>query len=128
MAISKIQDAGVSLTGAALPAGSITSSQLTGDAVPIGVGQTWQDVAASRAMGTTYTNSTGKPIFVIISPNASGSLVGTLEINGSNAGFIQFTPSGGGGGCSISFMVPDGSTYRMVNNSNFGIQFWWELR
>lgn len=93
-----------------------------------GNGQTWQNVAASRAMGTIYTNSTGKPIFVIISPNASANLIGTLEINGSNAGFIQFTPSGGGGGCSISFMVPDGSTYKMVNNANFGIQFWWELR
>jgi len=93
-----------------------------------GNGQTWQNVAASRAIGTTYTNTTGKPIFVIMSPNASGNLIGTLEINGSTAGFIQFTPSGGGGGCSISFMVPDGSTYRMVNSFNFSIQFWWELR
>ena len=31
----------------------------------IGVGQTWQDVTASRALGVTYTNTTGKPIHVI---------------------------------------------------------------
>jgi len=36
----------------------------TGDQVlsEIGVGQTWQDMTASRSSGATYTNSTGKPI------------------------------------------------------------------
>jgi len=29
-----------------------------------GVGQTVQDVTASRVLGTTYTNSTGKPILI----------------------------------------------------------------
>lgn len=28
----------------------------------IGVNQTWQDVTASRTIGVTYTNTTGKPI------------------------------------------------------------------
>ena len=39
----------------------------------IGVGQTWQDVTASRAAGVTYTNSTGKPIQISIVINATGS-------------------------------------------------------
>ena len=38
----------------------------------LGVGQTWQDVTASRAMATTYINNTGKPISVVISGNPSG--------------------------------------------------------
>ena len=33
----------------------------------LGVGQTWQDVKASRAYGVTYTNSTGRTIMVAVS-------------------------------------------------------------
>lgn len=36
------------------------------EADSIGVNQTWQDVKASRSNGVTYTNTTGKPIFVAI--------------------------------------------------------------
>ena len=32
----------------------------------IGVGQTWQNVTASRSAGVTYTNTTGKPIMVFL--------------------------------------------------------------
>ena len=31
-----------------------------------GVGQTWKDLTASRVLGTTYTNTTGKPIVVCV--------------------------------------------------------------
>ena len=46
--------------------GVVTSAMLTGDAIPLGVGQSWTDVSGSRSMGVTYTNSTGKPIMVSI--------------------------------------------------------------
>lgn len=47
----------------------------------IGYGQTWQSVTAGRTSGTTYTNTTGKPIFVSVNVimNAPGS---TLVIDG----------------------------------------------
>ena len=33
----------------------------------LGVGQTWQNLTASRAVGTTYLNNTGKPIYIFLS-------------------------------------------------------------
>jgi len=39
----------------------------------IGYSQTWQDVTASRAAGTTYTNTTGRPITAIITVNNNAS-------------------------------------------------------
>lgn len=39
----------------------------TANSYDIGVGQTWQNVTASRAFGVTYTNTTGKPIVLMIS-------------------------------------------------------------
>jgi hypothetical protein len=94
----------------------------------IGVGQTWTNVTGSRATGTTYTNSTGKPIMVVVTPVASGTLIGTFNINGSAVATVQHTPSGGGGGSPFSLIIPNGNTYSVTNNSNFAIQSWWELR
>ena len=127
-------EAGTVLTTAGVPASaisdnSITSSKLTGDAVPIGVGQTWTNVTSSRATGTTYTNSTGRPIFVSVVPNASAGLIGSFFINNVFVANSQDTPSGGGGGGSnFTYVIPNGDTYRAVNNQNFVINQWWELR
>ncbi|MEE1920331.1 hypothetical protein V0R52_28565, partial [Pseudomonas asiatica] len=40
---------------------------------PIGEGQSWQDVTASRTWATTYTNTTGRPIMVSITAKDSGT-------------------------------------------------------
>ncbi|MDN4149811.1 hypothetical protein QYE80_32880, partial [Pseudomonas tohonis] len=47
------------------------TSYMRADGTPIaaaglGYAQTWQSVTGSRALGVTYTNSTGRPIFVSI--------------------------------------------------------------
>jgi hypothetical protein len=60
----------------------IGSSGLATAVQPIGVDQTWQDLTASRAFGTTYTNTTGRPIQILISNNNSSAAVNTLTING----------------------------------------------
>lgn len=120
MSISKIQDAGVSLTGAALPAGSITSSQLTGDAVPLGVGQTWQDVTGSRSSGVTYTNSTGKPIFLsIYSSSADGTYTITVD------GIVAVRDREVNVDITHITIVPNSSTYLV---SLAGTITWNELR
>ncbi len=41
-------------------------NHVAANAVGIGIGQTWQDLTASRTIGVTYTNTTGKPIFVAL--------------------------------------------------------------
>lgn len=90
----------------------------------IGVGQTWQNVSGSRTSGTTYTNSTGKPITVICGQSGAGSATTlTVTVGGVSFGG-QSTLSGGT--IILSFVVPGGATY----SATLGVAFtiWMELR
>ena len=92
----------------------------------IGVNQTWQDVSASRILGTTYTNSTGNPILISCF-NISSAIASyaDLTINGkviaqngiiTGAGYYYFV-------CGI---CPNGGTYSL--SANGASQKWFELR
>jgi hypothetical protein len=127
------------LTTSGFPSSFITSSHIVDGTIVqgdlsstlgfIGVGQTLTNYSSSgRAMGTTYTNSTGKPIAVMFAPGASGNLFCAALIDGNVVEYTQFTPSGGGGTSSFFIMVPNGSTYQMRNDGNAGISYWWEWR
>lgn len=85
----------------------------------IGVGQTWQDVTGSRVLGTTYTNSTGKPIQVLFNGSLDAS---TLTINGTGYGMNDGTAF-----AFISFIVPNGGTYSLSGASST-VTRWLELR
>lgn len=87
----------------------------------LGYGQTWQNVLASRAANTTYYNTTGKPIHVLIQNSGyTGSLTyvvnGLTVIAGFNAGYVP-----------ASFIVPPGGSYSQsvttITNTS-----WYELR
>lgn len=94
----------------------------------LGYGQTWQNVTASRVLGTVYYNTTGKPIFV------------NVNINGSpTAGYVNLYVDGiwlGRNGASaiasgslfgtVSGVVPNGSSY--YANGTGGLDTWAELR
>ena len=81
----------------------------------LGVSQTWQNMSASRAAGTTYTNSTGKPIFVYV---VSG-VTATITVSGiTSQAFSSYTVA--------SFIVPNAGTYS-VSSVNTGV-YWLELR
>ena len=97
---------------------TITSgiSLATANTYDIGVGQTWQNVTASRVLGTTYTNSTGKPIMVVI----YGGGASTFNINGT---MMFTTPSGS---VYLSVIVPNESTYMLSTGGSF--TRWVELR
>ena len=90
----------------------------------LGFGQTWQNVTASRDKGVTYTNSTGKPIQVIIVVNGgvSGSgntiVVGGVTIAAFDVHTNMTSP--------FSFIVPTGQSYRI--NLSSTIKSWAELR
>jgi hypothetical protein len=96
----------------------------------VGLNQTWQDVTGSRSAGTTYTNSTGKPIQVNISGRSnSTTCVLTLIVGGVSvheAYFVFNTGSQSSPG-TLTAIVPAGSTYS-VTASFFSIQIWAELR
>jgi hypothetical protein len=86
----------------------------------IGYGQTWQDVSASRASGTTYYNTTGKPIYMITNSNLSAGA--TLTINGT----VVYTTVANAVRDTLSFIIPIGASY--VWTASTAIYTWSELR
>jgi hypothetical protein len=80
----------------------------------LGYGQTFQDVSASRAVGTTYYNTTGKPIFVNYVSTAFANC--TLMIGGVSVGSIT---------APVSFVVPPSQSYSITSTT---LQKWAELR
>lgn len=71
----------------------------------LGVGQTWQDVKASRASGVTYTNTTTRPIMVSIAEGSDGSRELTVD------GLLVAYSGGVSADSTMQAIVPIGSTY-----------------
>jgi hypothetical protein len=95
-------------------------------------GQTYTDVTASRSLSTIYTNSTNKPIMVIINLRfADGDLAASymLTIDGVSICTILIDYPRWVQSSPISFIVPPGSTYSITNAGN-GVAplSWAELR
>ena len=101
----------------------------------IGVGQTWQAVTTARVLGTTYTNTTAKPIIVSVTGYgadntqrcelalAVGTVVvatiSTTEIDGTYYGFHN----------NMTTVVPAGATYKVYSTAGTNtISTWAELR
>lgn len=83
---------------------------------PIGVGQTWQDVTASRSSGTSYQNTTGKPIMVNIT--GGNSLRVLTSTNGSSWSYATAADY------THSLIIPTNSYYKTESS----VTFWAELR
>lgn len=93
----------------------------------LGYGQTYQDVSASRALATTYYNTTGKPIFLSLTLSSiSSSPFVILTINGSSA---QTSGTGASGiYLNIFAPIPAGATYSINSGTGLSINKWYELR
>jgi len=117
-------------TGTVVSTGSVavvTETMLAAAVVPLGVDQTWQNMTGSRVLGTTYTNSTGKPIYVMITA-ATGSTRVNLMVNGTQFG-IPDVSSAGNANEQISFVVPNNQTYALTANAGtMTFVYWSELR
>lgn len=100
--------------------------------VSVGVGQTWQNVTSSRSSGTSYTNSTGRPILVnAFSSRTDSGFQLTAVCDGVTVGY----QGGGGGGDArragfVSFIVPNGSSYTVTysGGADGSTLQWAELR
>ena len=103
-----------------IPAGTLAA---TTDV--IGVSQTWQNVSGSRVQGTTYQNTTGKPIMVCTRPSSSG---GTAQVSVNGSTWISLiTGTGGSHQAFGAFIVPDNWYYRVANLTG-AAYIWVELR
>ncbi|WP_350614615.1 phage tail protein [Pseudomonas sp. HY7a-MNA-CIBAN-0227] len=97
-------------------------------ALALGIGQTWQDVTASRAWATTYTNSTGKPIQVSVAARdpSAGNFYIALYVSGIKLAEHYLSASSQ---ATVSAIVPAGATYRVERqDTNDTITGWMELR
>jgi hypothetical protein len=96
----------------------------------IGLGQTWTDVKASRAAGTTYTNSTGRIIvaMVTLSQYTTTAVTSNFAVNGV---IICSSMQDGGAAAycnnTMTVIIPPGQTYS-VSSFLGGLQQWMELR
>jgi hypothetical protein len=96
----------------------------------IGDGQTWQNVAGSRALGTQYTNSTGRSIFVSVCGEGApyhGKI--DMYVNGVFMGRQGVNSVASAGmSATISVVVPNGNTYQANNVLGASLAGWAELR
>ena len=93
----------------------------------IGWGQTWQNVAASRVLGTIYYNTTGKPITVSGSNTNIGGGRQSITVNGIIIGY--YTAASGATDMPFNFIVPAGGSYAVsILAGTLTDNIWTELR
>ncbi|EMD9360859.1 hypothetical protein VWV72_001958 [Cronobacter sakazakii] len=121
-ALTALSSIGRDIIGKATVADVLTYLQL-GEAakVSLGVGQTWQDMTSSRSIGVVYTNTTGKPIQLLLDfLRPSGSWSVNVRINGVSGAVTN----GAGGYCPV---IPNNATYQVITTGISSLS-WRELR
>lgn len=94
----------------------------------LGVGQTWQDVTASRAFGTTYTNTTGKPIYVFVAGTIQAGATTRISLYVSGIEVTYFNTTGGSFSLPwVCGIIPNGAQYYVTQASSSVVK-WTELR
>jgi hypothetical protein len=119
--------AGTSLTGtaASLSIGGSAASATNATNILGSASQTYQDVTGSRSLNVTYTNSTGKPIWVAVAWTATGNGNYTAYVGGVLA---YFTTQDLYPRANVDFIVPIGATYYVQSSAGQSPAYWLELR
>ena len=98
----------------------------------LGYGQTWQNLTSTRVWQTTYTNTTGKPIMILILGHCQPNQQYRLTINGVATNIGNSMGAGMSGDGYLTAIIPNGVSYLADNfgsgyDTGSGYQ-WWELR
>ena len=111
---------------------TLVGTNITGTAnslnAGLGVNQTWQSVIGSRALGTTYTNSTGKPIMVSVVSTKINTTTLTAVVSGVTVAIESGTGATANANATLCFIVPNGATYSVSNSGASTLNAWAELR
>lgn len=109
----------------------LTAAELAASAL-LGVGQTWQDVRASRVEGTSYQNTSGKPIQVSVIMQGDGGQNQLLVGASSPANLVvDYEISAGTAGASrhaLQAIIPPDYWYMVDSVSDAFVLSWLELR
>ncbi len=97
---------------------------------PIGVGQDWTNVVASRTFDTTYQNTTGRPIMVAVDISGVDPAYGIdVRPTGSGTWITLVSLSANGLAEGGTVIVPDAYDYRVTKlSATATIEGWAELR
>ena len=102
------------------------STVQTTSAKQLGIDQTY--ITPSRALGTTYTNTTTKPIWISVVAAGSGGFAGLyLTVNGISVQTQAHGPDSGLPYFTVSGIVPPGNTYVVSGSSLVSLVSWTEL-
>ena len=104
---------------------TVTGQPVTYDQT-FGVGQTWQDVTASRALGVTYTNSTGKPIQVSFYAGGSADQTQYIMDIGGIVHIMGFGTGYDAG--NFNLIIPTGVSYSISRNNVTSLDSGWAWR
>lgn len=88
--------------------------------------QSWQNVSGSRSLNSDYTNSTGKAISVAVTATF-GTGAALYGISGGVTAISTYSHANTEGG-NITFIVPNGATYRVNSSGGITDLYWAELR
>lgn len=110
--------------------GTLQPIQTAIAAATLGINQSWQNMTASRAFGSTYPNATGKPIQLIVQyTSSSGTASLTVSIDGGTAFPIAVSAPTAGASNVGSVVVPTGKSYQLnVSAGSPTLNSWMELR
>lgn len=119
---------------ATLPSGAVIVPRAV-DWNSVSMSQTWQDMTASRALGTTYTNNTGRPIHVSVVANPDSGAVAPfigLHVDGVPIAQSKASATSGQVYLNVYSIVPAGSTYTVNTSTESSaaavIRYWREYR
>lgn len=97
----------------------------------LGNNQSWNNYTGSRAIGVSYTNTTGRSIVVSVQIDSSsgGNIYSTLYVNGIPVAAYNYQNRNYNNASCLTAVVPNGFTYQCnVAGSNPVIPLWSELR
>lgn len=95
----------------------------------LGDGQTWQNVTGSRVFGTTYTNTTGRPILVQVTASNINTTTWSLSVGGNQVATANGSGNNNNAAKTLTAVVPPGQTYSAtVSAGSSAISNWMELR
>ena len=90
----------------------------------IGVGQDWKNVVGSRVANTSYQNTTGRTIMVLIRYRDGNDA--EFQISSNNSGWLTVQSANNNQDGNMSAIIPHGYYYRIT--ANMGGRTWAELR
>lgn len=89
---------------------------------------TTQNLIASRALATTYTNTTGRPIFVHVRCVTSSTGASSISFAVNGISMSGTTISANGAGIHMGALVPPGATYSAALSGAGALTEWVEVR